>query len=171
MPESRIQIIRRDITQQPDVAAIVNAANAELAPGGGVAGAIHTAAGPDLHAKAKPHAPIQPGECVLTGACNLPNTHVIHCLAPRYGIDHPAAQLLERAYRCALKTASEAGIPTVAFPSLGTGAFGYPIEEAAAIALRVAQHSASKYHDVRLIRFVLFTEADRIIFARHANQQ
>ncbi|MCF8095488.1 MAG: macro domain-containing protein, partial [Desulfobacteraceae bacterium] len=85
-----IECVQGDIANQPDVDAIVNAANAELRPGGGVAGAIHRAAGPGLEEECRPLAPILPGQAVITGAHNLPNSHVIHCLGPVYGIDKPS---------------------------------------------------------------------------------
>ena len=82
-----LECVQGDITSQGDVAAIVNAANAELRTGGGVAGAIHRAAGPGLEEEARPLAPISPGEAVITGAHGLPNRHVIHALGPVYGRD------------------------------------------------------------------------------------
>ena len=86
-----VECVRGDITSQEDVAAIVNAANAELRSGGGVAGAIHRAAGPGLAREARPLAPISPGEAVITGAHDLPNRYVIHTLGPVYGQDRPEA--------------------------------------------------------------------------------
>jgi len=85
-----IEIVRGDIADQPDMDAIVNAANAALQTGGGVAGAIHRAAGPGLAAEGRRYAPIEPGDAVITGAHELPNHHVIHCLGPVYGRDEPA---------------------------------------------------------------------------------
>ena len=95
----RVECVRGDITSQEDVAAIVNAANAELRSGGGVAGAIHRAAGPGLAREARPLAPISPGEAVITGAHDLPNHYVIHTLGPVYGQDRPEAELLANCYR------------------------------------------------------------------------
>ena len=85
-----IELKTGDITEQDDLDAVVNAANAELAPGGGVAGALHRAAGPGLAEEAAPMAPIEPGEAVITGAHDLPNDYVIHCLGPVYGRDEPS---------------------------------------------------------------------------------
>lgn len=82
-----IQCRRGNIVDQPDVDAIINAANAQLRPGGGVAGAIHRAAGPGLDRECRPLSPIQPGQAVITGAHSLPNQYVIHCLGPVYGRD------------------------------------------------------------------------------------
>ena len=91
-----VECIKGDIADQPGIDAVVNAANAELRIGGGVAGAIHRAAGTSLEAECRPLAPINPGEAVITKAYKLPNRHVIHCLGPRYGIDEPSDQLLAR---------------------------------------------------------------------------
>lgn len=128
-----IEIITGDIARQHDMAAVVNAANAQLMTGGGVAGALHMAAGPGLEEECRPLAPIQPGETVITGGHNLSNEHVIHCLGPVYGRDEPADQLLADCYRNALNLAEKYKIPSIAFPAISTGAFGYPAEEAATI--------------------------------------
>ncbi|HET8903820.1 MAG TPA: macro domain-containing protein, partial [Saccharospirillum sp.] len=86
----RIECVTGDIANQPDADAIVNAANAQLQTGGGVAGAIHSAAGPGLAEECQPMAPIKPGEAVISSGHNLPNPWVIHCLGPVYGADEPA---------------------------------------------------------------------------------
>jgi O-acetyl-ADP-ribose deacetylase (regulator of RNase III) len=150
-----------DITQQPDVDAIVNAANAQLRPGGGVAGAIHRAAGPGLDQECRRHAPIRPGEAVITGAHALPNHFIIHCLGPVYGRDEPADRLLASCYRSALRVANEHSITSVAFPSLSTGAFGYPMVEAARVALNAVITESHQPGRVSLVRFVLFDDAAR----------
>jgi O-acetyl-ADP-ribose deacetylase (regulator of RNase III) len=155
-----VECVQGDITSQDDVTAIVNAANAELRSGGGVAGAIHRAAGPELEREARPLAPIKPGEAVITGAHNLPNRYVIHTLGPVYGQDRPEAELLADCYRNSLALAEERGIDSVAFPAISTGVFGYPVEEAARVALRTVAEEAEKLEQVRLIRFVLFGEED-----------
>lgn len=155
-----IECAKGNIANQPDVEAVVNAANAQLRSGGGVAGAIHRAAGPGLVEECRPLAPIEPGEAVITGAHNLPNEHVIHCLGPVYGVDQPSDKLLSSCYRNALHLAEEHSIDSIAFPALSTGAFGYPLEEAAPVALATVLDAASELSAVRLIRFVLFsTEA------------
>jgi O-acetyl-ADP-ribose deacetylase (regulator of RNase III) len=155
-----VECVRGDITSQEDVAAIVNAANAELRSGGGVAGAIHRAAGPELAEEARPLAPIEPGEAVITGGHDLPNRYVIHTLGPVYGQDRPEAELLAGSYRNSLALAEEYGIESVAFPAISTGVFGYPVEEAARIALGTVVVEAENLRSVRLIRFVLFGEKD-----------
>ncbi len=155
-----VEVIRGNIAAQEDVEAVVNAANAQLAPGGGVAGAIHRAAGPGLYEEARPLAPIRPGQAVVTGAHDLPNRYVIHTLGPVYGQDRPEAELLADCYRNSLALAEERGIGSVAFPAISTGIFGYPVEEAADVALRTVIEDAEKLRNVRLVRFVLFGEED-----------
>ena len=161
-----VECVRGDITSQEDVAAIVNAANAELRSGGGVAGAIHRAAGPGLAREARPLAPISPGEAVITGAHDLPNRYVIHTLGPVYGQDCPEAELLANCYRNALALAEEKGLDSVAFPAISTGIFGYPVEEAARVALGTVVEEAERLESVRLIRFVLFGEKDLEVHER-----
>ncbi len=155
-----IECLRGDITAQADVDAVINAANAELRTGGGVAGAIHRAAGPGLEEEARPLAPISPGEAVITGAHGLPNRHVIHALGPVYGRDHPEAELLADCYRNALALARENGLDSIAFPAISTGVFGYPVEEAADVAIRTVIEESENLQSVRLVRFVLFGESD-----------
>lgn len=153
-----LQLKRGDIASQKDIQAVVNAANAQLKIGGGVAGAIHRAAGPGLEEETRPLAPIQPGEAVITGGHNLPNEYVIHCLGPVYGRDKPEDQLLANCYKNALELAEENGIESIAFPSISTGAFGYPMKEAARIAFETIKEKAGELSNVKLIRFVLYGE-------------
>jgi len=155
-----IECIRGDIVSQPDIAAIVNAANAQLKIGGGVAGAIHRAAGPGLEEECRPLAPIKPGECVITGGHRLPNCYVIHCLGPIYGVDKPENKLLANCYRNALKLAEQYKIDSIAFPAISTGAFGYPIEEAAEVAFKTIMEIIPELQYVKRIRFVLYTNRD-----------
>lgn len=154
------ETLQGDITVQPDCDAVVNAANAQLRSGGGVAGAIHRTAGPELERECAPLAPIRPGQAVITGAYKLPNKHVIHCLGPVYGRDKPAEQMLGDCYRNALQLADAQGLRSVAFPAISTGAFGYPLDEAASIAVGAAVETASGLKTVKLIRFVLFSARD-----------
>jgi len=151
-----IELERGDIAHQDDMDAVVNAANAQLKMGGGVAGAIHRAAGPGLAEETAPMAPIKPGEAVITGAHNLPNKYVIHCLGPVYGRDEPEEELLANCYKNALKRAEENGIERIAFPSISTGAFGYPMEDAARVALKTLKEQAASLSTVKTIRFVLW---------------
>lgn len=133
----------------------MNAANAELRPGGGVAGALHRAAGPALAEECRPLAPIRPGQAVLTTGHDLPNPFVIHCLGPVYGVDEPADELLASCYREAFRLAEEKRLGSLAFPALSTGAFGYPMEEAAQVALKTVVERIPSLRSVRRIRFVL----------------
>jgi O-acetyl-ADP-ribose deacetylase (regulator of RNase III) len=155
-----VECFQGDITSQDDVAAVVNAANARLEPGGGVAGAIHRAAGPGLAEEAVPLGPIGPSEAVITGAHGLPNRYVVHTLGPVYGQDRPEAELLAGCYRNSLALAEENRIESIAFPAISTGIFGYPIEEAARVALGTVRDEAERLEKVRLVRFVLFGESD-----------
>lgn len=151
-----IELTKGDITRQPDVQAIVNAANAQLRIGGGVAGAIHGKGDPELERLTRPKAPIKPGEAVITEAPNLPNDYVIHCLGPVYGRDKPADQFLADCYKNALRLADENNISTIAFPAISTGAFGFPMEDAAKIAINTVIESAEQLKNVEMVRFVLF---------------
>lgn len=156
----QLEAVQGDISHQSDMTAIVNAANAQLMPGGGVAGAIHRAAGPGLAEECRPMAPVRPGEAVISGAHNLPNRYVIHCLGPVYGKDKPEDRLLADCYRNSLRVAEENHIDSVAFPAISTGAFGYPFEAATDIALKTIIEMIPELKTVRHIRFVLFGELD-----------
>lgn len=155
-----VEFIQGNIANQPDVDAVVNAANAQLQIGGGVAGAIHRAAGPNLAKECRPLAPINPGEAVITGAHNLPNKYVIHCLGPVYGVDKPDDKLLAHCYKNALELAEKNEIKSIAFPAISTGAFGYPLKAAALVALKTVLKNISELKKVKLIRFVLFSDND-----------
>jgi len=161
-----IECVRGNIADQPDMDAVVNAANAQLKIGGGVAGAIHRGAGPGLEVECRPLAPIRPGEAVITGGHNLPNRHVIHCLGPVYGADEPSDQLLASCYRNALRLAEESELRSVAFPAISTGVFGYPTEAAARVAFRTILDALENLSSVKHIRFVLFNDADRELHDR-----
>jgi O-acetyl-ADP-ribose deacetylase (regulator of RNase III) len=161
-----VECVQGDIANQPDMDAVANAANAQLLPGGGVAGAIHRGAGPGLAEECRPLAPISPGEAVVTGAHNLPNRYVIHCLGPVYGRDEPSDELLAGCYRNALEQAEKHTIGSVAFPSISTGAFGYPMDKAARIAMHTVFGELQRLFSVRHIRFVLFSESDRAVYAQ-----
>lgn len=161
-----IELVTGDITRQEDLDAVVNAANAELLPGGGVAGAIHRAAGPKLAEACRPMAPIQPGQAVITRAFDLPNDWVIHVLGPRFGLDEPADKLLADGYRNALRLCAENAIESVGFPAISAGAFGYPLDEAAKVALDTAREAAPENLKVR---FVLFDARSREVFEQVRN--
>ena len=162
-----IELVTGDITDQSDLDAVVNAANAQLMPGGGVAGAIHRAAGSELAEACQPLAPIEPGQAVITPAFNLPNDWVIHVLGPRYGIDEPADRLLAHAYTNALRLCRKKSLKSVGFPAISAGAFGYPLKEAAEIALRTVRESAP---DDLQVRFVLFDEKTLGVFRENCGE-
>lgn len=165
------ECIQGDITSQPDLDAVVNAANAQLMPGGGVAGAIHRAAGPELARACEALAPIRPGQAVITEGFGLPNAHIIHCLGPVYGVDEPADDLLADCYRNAVELAEGHGLTSLGFPALSTGAFGYPMEPAARVAFTTLLRLAGRLSSVRRIRFVLFSDDDRALHQRVLNEQ
>ena len=137
---ARVQLLQGDITKQ-DTDAIVNAANASLMGGGGVDGAIHRAGGPAILEECKRIVEkigrCETGEAVVTTGGNLPSKYVIHTVGPIYhGGQRGEPQLLENAYRNCCRLASERGMKSISFPSISTGAFRYPIEKAAEVALR-----------------------------------
>lgn len=153
-----LECVRGNIAHQPGIDAIVNAANAQLRTGGGVAGAIHSAAGPGLEEECRPLAPIGPGQAVITGAHRLPNRFVVHCLGPVYGRDEPSDELLAACYRNALRLAAQNAIGSIAFPAISTGVFGYPLEPAAQVAVSAVIESIRQagVPGVSLVRFVMF---------------
>ena len=159
-----VEVVRGDITAQ-DTDAVVNAANKALAPGGGVAGAIHRAAGEELWAECAKIGGIDTGEAVITRGYQLAAPYVVHTVGPVYGSDEPAAELLARSYRESLRLADEKGLTSIAFPALSTGAFGYPMAEAAEVAFATLLDELAACEHVRLVRLVLRDERDR---QRHA---
>ncbi|PTB97897.1 RNase III inhibitor [Marivirga lumbricoides] len=162
--DTQIEAIKGDIVTQSDIEAIVNAANAQLQTGSGVAGAIHKAAGPDLDKETSPLAPIKPGDAVITRAYNLPNDFVIHVLGPIYGTDKPEEDLLSNCYKNAIQLAEERKIKSIAFPAISTGAFGYPLEEATNVTLSTVKVILPTLKHVKLVRFVLFSEKDLALY-------
>lgn len=162
-----LQAVKGDITRQPDIDIIVNAANAALSPGSGVSGAIHTVAGPGLREECRLLAPIAPGEVVITGAHELPNSYVIHCLGPVWGQDKPEAELLRRCYVSALRLAQEKAVASIAFPAISTGIFGYPADDAARVAVFTVRDAlASVAPGLELVRFVLFDDTALRIYRK-----
>ena len=160
----KVECIRGNIAEQQDMDVIVNAANAELLPGSGVAGAIHSAAGPGLAEECRALAPIRPGQAVISSAHELPNRHVIHCLGPVYGVDEPSDRLLAECFRNALLLADRHKLTSIAFPAISTGVFGYPLQNAAAVAMKAVSGTLAELNSVRLVRFVLFSDEDRKVF-------
>jgi O-acetyl-ADP-ribose deacetylase (regulator of RNase III) len=131
----RVEVVEGDITRL-EVDAVVNAANEGLKPGGGVCGAIHEAAGPELAAACRRLAPCHTGGARLTKGYRLPAKYVIHAVGPRYRDGrHGEAELLRSCYEAALRLAAEHGLRMIAFPNISTGIFGYPLEEACSIAV------------------------------------
>lgn len=156
---TRIESIRADITTL-HVDAIVNAANASLAGGGGVDGAIHRAGGPAIALACRAIGGCPTGSAAITEGGGLPVSFVIHAVAPRYSGRPRDAELLTGAYATALRIADEQGARTIAFPSLGTGAYGYPLEEAAPIAIRTVIAHLRVGSRLECITFCLFSDAD-----------
>lgn len=154
----RIQTMQGDITKVNDMEAIVNAANTSLLGGGGVDGAIHRAAGPELLKECRTLHGCNTGEAKITGAYNLPCSYVIHTVGPVWrGGNKGEPELLANAYRNSLQTAAEHGIRTVAFPSISTGVYHYPLQEAARIAVKTVNAFIAEHPDtLDAVRFVLF---------------
>jgi len=151
---SNIDIVIGDITQQ-DTDAIVNAANKALAPGGGVAGAIHRKAGPGLWQECKLLEGCETGEVKITTSHNLLARYVIHTVGPVYSGSSKDPELLARCYKNSIKLAYEKELKSISFPSISTGAFRYPVEDAAKVAIR-ALKEALKQYPLDLVRFVLY---------------
>ncbi len=153
---STLEVFQGDITQQ-DIEAIGNAANSALAGGGGVDGAIHRAGGPSIMAELKSKYKGCPtGSAVITGGGRLKAKHVIHAVGPRYSGSPKDAELLSGAYRKSLELCTQNKIASIAFPSISTGIYGYPVEEASRIALKTVMDYLKNHPEIKLVRFVLF---------------
>lgn len=162
----RIEVIVADITTL-EVDAIVNAANSSLLGGGGVDGAIHRAAGPELLAECRTLGGCPTGEARITGGYDLPARHVIHTVGPVWrGGDAGEAGLLRAAYENALRLAEEAGCESLAFPAISTGVYGYPADQAARIAVETVQAWLAA-HD-RPVRVILCCFSERSAKAHRA---
>ena len=162
IPMPQLTIIQGDITKL-NVDAIVNAANHTLLGGGGVDGAIHRAAGPELLAECRTLGGCQTGEAKITAAYRLPCTYVIHTVGPVwYGGTHNEKELLKNCYVNSLKLAEEHACKTVAFPCISTGVYRFPKEQAAQIALRAVKQISLK--TVKEIIFVCFGAEDKKIY-------
>lgn len=163
---ARIELVRGDITEQ-DTDAIVNAANTSLLGGGGVDGAIHRAGGPAILDECRRLGGCATGDAKITTGGRLRARHVIHTVGPVYrdgGHGEPA--LLASAYRRSLEVAAAHALRTVAFPSISTGAYGFPIDAAAEIALRTVVETLPACPTIALVRFVLFSAAALDAYAR-----
>ena len=165
---ARLELLQGDITRQEDVEAIGNAANTRLAGGGGVDGAIHRAAGPALmeELKAKHPGGCPTGGAVITAGGRLKALYVIHAVGPVYSGSPRDAERLAGAYRESLALCSRHRIQSVAFPSISTGAYGYPVEEAARVALEAVRGYVDAQQDMRVVRFVLYDERTLSAYAR-----
>jgi O-acetyl-ADP-ribose deacetylase (regulator of RNase III) len=154
--QSTLEIVQGDITLQ-DTEAIGNAANSALAGGGGVDGAIHRAGGPSIMSELRTRYKGCPtGSAVITGGGNLKAKYVIHAVGPRYSGSPKDPELLSGAYRKSLELCTQNKISTIAFPSISTGIYGYPVEEASRIALKTVMDYLKNHPDIKLVRFVLF---------------
>jgi len=165
-----LSLVEGDITKQ-DTEAIVNAANKSLMGGGGVDGAIHRAGGPRILEECIKIGGCETGEAVITIGGNLKAKYVIHTVGPIYKDGrHNEPKLLQNAYHNSLKLASSKGIKTIAFPSISTGAYGYPVEEASEIALKTAIDYLKEHTDIELIRFVLFGQKTYEVYEKTLNR-
>jgi O-acetyl-ADP-ribose deacetylase len=163
---TRLEAVQGDITAQA-VEAIVNAANTSLLGGGGVDGAIHRAAGPELLAACRALGGCPTGEARLTPGFQLRARYVIHTVGPVWsGGTHGEPELLRRCYRRSLRLAVEQDVRSIAFPSISTGAYGYPIEQAAALAVAAVRQGVDEASSLELVRFVCFSAADLAVYRR-----
>ncbi len=153
---AKIELLEGDITDQ-DTDAIVNAANRTLLGGGGVDGAIHRAAGPQLLAECRTLGGCETGDAKITKGYKLKARHVIHTVGPIYhSAGRKAPDLLASCYRRSMEVASQNKLKSIAFPSISTGAYGYPLAEAAPIALKTVIDYLKAHPDIEKVRFVLF---------------
>jgi O-acetyl-ADP-ribose deacetylase (regulator of RNase III) len=171
---SKMQIVQGDITRLA-VDAIVNAANSQLAGGGGVDGAIHRAAGyAELQAACRKLGGCETGDAKITPGFNLPAKHIIHTVGPVYrGGTHGEPELLASCYRRSLEVAVENDCRTVAFPAISTGVYGYPFEQASEVAFRTAADFLRRNESIERVTFVFFGQQDhqaaQALFARIAS--
>ncbi len=155
--KSRLQFMKGDITAQ-DTEAVVNAANKKLAPGGGVAGAIHRAAGPGLWEECKMLGGCETGQAKITGGHGLPNTYVIHTVGPVYSGSKEDAVLLSSCYVNSLQLADMHKVKSISFPALSTGIFGYPVDKAAYVAIKAIKEYLEGNTGIELVRMVLYDD-------------
>ena len=162
--DSVISLVEGNITEEA-TDAIVNAANSRLAGGGGVDGAIHRAGGPSIMEECRKIGGCPTGKAIITSGGNLKAHNVIHTVGPIYRDGKRGeAALLRSAYRECLKIVSKEGLKSVAFPSISTGAYGFPLAEAAEIALKTVMEYVKEHQDIDLVRFVLFGQKTYDVF-------
>lgn len=163
---SKIKLVQGDITELK-VDAIVNAANNRLTGGSGVNGAIHRGGGKEILEECKKIGGCPTGEARITTAGKLPNKYVIHTVGPVFKDGkHNEEELLSKAYYNSLKLAVENGIKTIAFPSISTGIFGYPIEEASTIAIKTVKDFINEEGSISQVIFVSFSQKDFELYSR-----
>jgi O-acetyl-ADP-ribose deacetylase (regulator of RNase III) len=164
--KSTLEVVQGDITQQ-ETEAIGNAANSALAGGGGVDGAIHRAGGPSIMSELRARYKGCPtGSAVITGGGDLKVKYVIHAVGPRYSGSPKDAELLSSAYRKSLELCTQNKISSIAFPSISTGVYGYPVEEASLIALKTVMDYLKDHPEIKLVRFVLFDSKTYSVYER-----
>lgn len=165
-----VDIIVADITTL-DVDAIVNAANPSLGGGGGVDGAIHRAAGPDLAVASRALAPCRTGDAVITPGFRLRARHVIHTVGPIwFGGGQGEAELLGSCYARSLELAGRAGLASVAFPAISTGVYGYPRDRAAEVAVATVRQRVDDWPSIERVVFCCFDEAGAELYRRIMNR-
>jgi O-acetyl-ADP-ribose deacetylase (regulator of RNase III) len=165
----KIEIRQGDITKL-DVDAIVNAANQSLLGGGGVDGAIHRAAGPELLAECKTIGGCPTGEARLTKGYNLPSRYVIHTVGPVYSGNPKDSLLLTDCYRNSLQVASDNRLTSIAFPAISCGVYGYPIADACKIAVDTTCNFLKQGGSIQKVIFMLFSDADRTVYQDYIDQ-